>query len=149
MQAETARELVGRIKYFDKKKGYGFVASVSEYEPEDVMLHKETVFNSGFEIIKENALIHCLVERRSKGLHVSKVLGLQHGVSEVAGTWVTGTVKWFNRERGFGFMLYGSSEAFIHMETLRSAGLLELREGKSHLIKIGDGANGKMVVEIK
>ncbi len=44
----------------------------------------------------------------------------------------TGTVKWFNRKRGFGFIEpdEGDKDAFVHISAVKRAGLLTLDEGQ-------------------
>jgi cold shock protein len=59
----------------------------------------------------------------------------------------TGTVKWFNPEKGFGFIAPddGGKDAFVHISAVERSGLRDLREGQ----KIGfdlvpDRRSGKM-----
>ena len=44
----------------------------------------------------------------------------------------TGTVKWFNTQKGFGFIQpeNGGKDVFVHMTALQAAGLRELSEGQ-------------------
>jgi cold shock protein len=44
----------------------------------------------------------------------------------------TGTVKWFNTQKGFGFIALddGSKDAFVHISAVERAGLRDLREGQ-------------------
>lgn len=44
----------------------------------------------------------------------------------------TGTVKWFNATKGFGFIQpdNGGSDVFVHISAVERAGLRELREGQ-------------------
>lgn len=48
--------------------------------------------------------------------------------------WImaTGTVKWFNATKGFGFIQPddGGQDAFVHISAVERAGLRELREGQ-------------------
>ena len=59
--------------------------------------------------------------------------------------------KWFNRIRGFGFLSRGegTQDIFIHMETLRRYGIMELKPGDSLLVRFGDGPKGLMAAEIR
>ena len=55
----------------------------------------------------------------------------------------TGTVKWFNREKGFGFIEPddGSSDAFVHITAVERAGLATLADGQkvSYVLRPGRG----------
>ncbi|GLK84451.1 cold-shock protein [Ancylobacter defluvii] len=44
----------------------------------------------------------------------------------------TGTVKWFNSQKGFGFIAPddGGSDAFVHISAVERAGMSDLREGQ-------------------
>lgn len=62
----------------------------------------------------------------------------------------TGTVKWFNAQKGFGFIAPddGGSDAFVHISAVERAGLSELREGqKLGFELVSDQRNGKMSAE--
>jgi CspA family cold shock protein len=56
----------------------------------------------------------------------------------------TGTVKWFHGTRGFGFIRPNdeSTDVFVHMDTVRKAGMLVLTEGQKVRFDIGEH-NGK------
>jgi CspA family cold shock protein len=59
----------------------------------------------------------------------------------------TGTVKWFNSTKGFGFIAPddGGNDAFVHISAVERAGLRELREGqKVGYDLVSDRKSGKM-----
>ncbi len=59
----------------------------------------------------------------------------------------TGTVKWFNAQKGFGFIEPdgGGSDAFVHISAVERAGLGDLREGqKVGYELVSDRKSGKM-----
>jgi len=59
----------------------------------------------------------------------------------------TGTVKWFNTQKGFGFIAPdgGGNDAFVHISAVERAGLGELREGqKVGFELVSDRKSGKM-----
>ena len=59
----------------------------------------------------------------------------------------TGTVKWFNSQKGFGFIAPdgGGNDAFVHISAVERAGLGELREGqKVGYELVSDRKSGKM-----
>ena len=61
----------------------------------------------------------------------------------------TGTVKWFNATKGFGFIEPedGSKDAFVHISAVEKAGLGTLREGQKVNYELQAGRNGKSSAE--
>ena len=57
----------------------------------------------------------------------------------------TGTVKWFNASKGYGFIAPddGSSDVFVHISAVERAGLPGLREGQVLHYEVARGNNGK------
>jgi CspA family cold shock protein len=60
------------------------------------------------------------------------------------------TVKWFNPEKGFGFVALsdGSGDAFLHANTLNQAGHNAVSPGASMRVRIGQGQKGRQVSEV-
>jgi CspA family cold shock protein len=61
----------------------------------------------------------------------------------------TGTVKWFNSAKGFGFIEPedGSKDAFVHISAVERAGLSSLAEGQKVSYELQPGQNGKSSAE--
>lgn len=61
----------------------------------------------------------------------------------------TGTVKWFNATKGFGFIQPddGGNDAFVHISAVERAGLSGLREGQKVSYTLTPGRNGKASAE--
>ena len=61
----------------------------------------------------------------------------------------TGTVKWFNRAKGYGFIEPedGSKDAFVHISAVQNAGMETLDEGQKIQYDLVEGANGKSSAE--
>ncbi len=61
----------------------------------------------------------------------------------------TGTVKWFNSIKGFGFIQPedGSKDAFVHISAVERAGLNGLREGQKVQYELVPGRDGKSSAE--
>ncbi len=57
----------------------------------------------------------------------------------------TGTVKWFDATRGFGFIEPddGSKDAFVHISAVERAGMTTLNEGQKVSYSLSQGQNGK------
>jgi len=61
----------------------------------------------------------------------------------------TGTVKWFNAVKGYGFIQPedGSKDAFVHITAVQRAGLETLSEGQRVEFELQPGRNGKTSAE--
>ena len=57
----------------------------------------------------------------------------------------TGTVKWFNAAKGFGFIQPddGSKDVFVHISAVEKAGLPDLKEGQKVQYELVKGKDGK------
>lgn len=66
------------------------------------------------------------------------------------GTEAEARVKWFNPEKGFGFveLTDGSGEAFLHVRQVEAAGHSALESGTTLVVKVGPGQKGQQVNEI-
>ena len=63
----------------------------------------------------------------------------------------TGTVKWFNESKGFGFITPddGSKDAFAHFSAIASEGFRTLTEGQKVTFELEDGPKGPQAVNIR
>ncbi len=63
------------------------------------------------------------------------------------GVMATGTVKWYNSQKGFGFIQPddGGKDAFVHVSAIERAGMSDLREGQKISFElVADTRSGKM-----
>ena len=63
----------------------------------------------------------------------------------------TGTVKWFNATKGFGFITpdTGKEDVFVHQSQIRVSGYRELQEGQKVEFVLIPGNKGKQAGEVK
>ena len=60
-----------------------------------------------------------------------------------------GTVKWFNTQKGYGFITRedGDADAFVHISAVEQSGLTSLAEGQQVEFDLAPGRNGKMAAQ--
>ena len=63
---------------------------------------------------------------------------------------VTGTVKWFSRAKGFGFIGQPDGpDVFVHFSAIAGEGRRNLSEGQSVSFRVEDSARGPQAVEVQ
>ena len=62
---------------------------------------------------------------------------------------VTGTVKWFNDDKGFGFIeREGGEDIFVHFSSIRGDGFKSLRDGQEVEFVLGEGQKGPQALDV-
>ncbi len=141
MPAQVVGAGKGTVKFFNAHKGFGFIQR--EEGGEDVFVHISQVERAGLEGLAEGQeLAFNLVDRGGKisaaDLQiVGDVIAVEQRSAPEApqrqstGEKTTGTVKFFNSMKGFGFITRddGEPDAFVHISAVERSGLSELNEG--------------------
>jgi CspA family cold shock protein len=70
-------------------------------------------------------------------------------IQEMSGQ-VTGTVKWFNDSKGFGFIeREGGPDVFVHHSAIQAAGFKSLKEGQKVTMEVTQGPKGPQAENVK
>ena len=130
--AEVAEEcrVDGTVKWFDAVRGYGFI--VPSDGSGDVLVHFSTLREVGRRTLPEGATVVCMAVARERGRQARRIIELD--LTTAIGPDLT---------RG-----EDSHDIFVHMETVRRAGLIELIPGQYVMARIAEGDKGPLAVAI-
>ena len=147
------------VKWYNTSKGFGFVTP--DDGSADAFLHVSVVEQAGLQRLDEGAILVCDLADGTKGPQVTTIHSMEAGSasgqrgnrpatgsryprqsvngyddyghgSKPSGGTVEGTVKWFNPDKGFGFILpdHGGKDIFVHISAVERAGLSTLRDNQ-------------------
>lgn len=157
---ELAIMVEGRVKWFDPSRGYGFIETSDGLG--DVLLHASRLRMSGRVTAPEGAKVKCLAIKGDKGRQAVEIMSLEGGVEAAPrprrfhprrepDTGVSAAVvKWFDADRGYGFLDVDGVEGdvFLHAATLRKAGIDEVHPGETMQAKCTAGPKGLLAAEV-
>ena len=139
MPPQVVGEGKGVVKFFNPQKGFGFV--VRDDGGEDVFVHISAVEQAGMtDLADGQPLEFTLVDRggrvsatnlRIDGEPLAVERAPEAPQRQLTGEKATGTVKFFNAMKGFGFIQRddGQPDAFVHVSAVERAGMVSLNEG--------------------
>jgi CspA family cold shock protein len=158
---EGSEPVEATVKWFKADKGYGFVTVVGG---SDAFLPSRALEAAGHTSVPDGARLKVRISQGPKGPQVAEVVDVDASAAQVprraerrpsprtssprpdAGLTeeCLGSVKWFNYEKGFGFVAAdrGGKDVFVHATTLDRSGLSELSEGQRVRMQISQGQKG-------
>lgn len=163
--------LSGAVKWFDVTRGFGFaVADDAAYG--DVLVHFSVLQPHGRRSLPEGARVEMVAVQRGRGYQALEVtaIDLSNAMEEppartrrdadrvdpvalidAAGPYEAVTVKWFNRLKGYGFLIRWSDgeDVFVHMETLRRGGVAAVEPEDALRARIVSGRKGPLAVAVE
>ena len=142
---------MGRVKWFNPEKGFGFVALE---DGTDVFLHSSVLARARFSVNPGDA-VRVGVGQGLKGRQVTQVLEVKATAvpsqrhAPIQDSNVRGMVKWWNDQKGFGFITpeVGTQDIFVHVSTAARAGL-SLEQGMPVRVKVRQGVKGPEAIEV-
>jgi cold shock protein len=150
----------GKVKWFNPAKRFGFV-ELSDGSG-DVFLHTSVLSQFGVSTVQSGETLDMRVAPGERGLVVTEVIGVDSSTAVVLNrsrtsfpspydrpvsepiVQETGTVKWYNAAKGFGFIARdgGGKDVFVHASALERAGIMGLNEGQRVVVGIVEGRKG-------
>ncbi|MBS3652583.1 CspA family cold shock protein [Pseudaminobacter sp. 19-2017] len=148
------------VLWFNPGKGFGFIKAADGSE---AFLHMRALEAAGHSIVSEGARMKVTLQDGPKGKQVSQVLEVMDAGSSQpdrrpaaramsqrslppssSGQEGEGTVKWYNADKGFGFISLeaGGNDVFVHATALTRSGMSTLSEGQRVIISYAQGQKG-------
>ncbi len=145
---EIRDSIACKVKWFNTSKGFGFVEPLDGTG--DAFVHISILQTNGLQGLPEGAPIVCDLAAGTRGQQVHKILNLgpapvldqKDGDTEL----IEGAVKFFNTEKGFGFVTPddASRDIFVHMKALEKSGLGMLETAQRVRLNVKSGEKGPL-----
>jgi cold shock protein len=163
-EAPSGPPVSGVVKWFSPEKGFGFV-ELSDGSG-DAFLHGSVLTQSGISAVQPGEILEVRVGPGHKGPHVTEVVSVDRSTATPMGSQrssaqattlngpsveETGTVKWFNADKGYGFIVMkgGGKDVFVHISALDRSGIAALSEGQAVVIDIVEGRKGPEAARVR
>jgi cold shock protein len=156
------------VKWFKPERGFGFVELADGSG--DAFLHASVLERSGITTLQGGETLELRVAPGQKGPQVTEVISVDSSTAASptarrsaypaasrgaptteATVEEAGTVKWFNAQKGFGFIVRdeGGKDAFVHASALERSGVGTLNEGQRVVMDIAEGRKGPEAVRVR
>ena len=163
-EAPSGPPVSGIVKWFSPEKGFGFI-ELSDGSG-DAFLHGSVLAQSGTAAVQPGETLEVRVGPGHKGPHVTEVLSIDSSTavpiasrrsssrvttSDGPSVEETGTVKWFNADRGYGFIApnNGGKDVFVHVSALERSGIEGLTERQAVVVDVVEGQKGPEAARIR
>jgi len=158
--ADQGFQIEAVVKWFSLTKGFGFVAPIDGSS--DAFIHSSVVSRAGLRDVAEGTKMLVQIGDGAKGRQVLNIVQIL-GVSDVVPTAssrppptgpeveMTGTVKWFKSDKGFGFVTPddGGRDIFVHRTVVLRAGVQSLESGQKVKMMVQTAAKGREAASIE
>lgn len=148
------------VKWFSLTKGFGFVAPADGSS--DAFIHSSVVNRAGLRDVAEGTKLLVQIGDGAKGrqvLSIVQVLGMSdvvlhsnsRPVSSGPETEMTGTVKWYKPDKGFGFVTPddGGRDVFVHRTVALRGGFQTLESGQKVKMLVQTAQKGREATSIE
>lgn len=158
----TPETVDAEVIWFNAGKGFGFVKLP---DGTDAYLHIRVLEAAGSSNLSDGTQLKVTVEKGPRGPQVAKVIDIDEQTpktpagerrkvdkaTESAQLESIGMVKWYNPEKGFGFIApeNGENDIVVHATALTRSGLSVLEEGQKVIFEAGQGKKGMEVRAIR